>query len=78
MSPLDLIRAKDGSMSLTKLAASTFHFNLAVWVSWHTYTQGFDIEVWMLYGGFAVAHASYDKTMAVVAAFKNKKLDAQP
>lgn len=78
MSPLDLIRAKDGSMSLTKLAASTFHFNLAVWVSWHTYTKGFDLDAWLLYGGFAVAHATYDKTLAAVNAFKNKKLDSQP
>lgn len=78
MSPLDLIRSKDGSMSLTKLAASTFHFLLAVWVSWHTYTKGFSETVWLLYGSFAVGHAAYDKSLAVVNSFKNKKLDTQP
>lgn len=72
MSPLDLIRSKDGSMSLTKLAASTFHFLLAVFVSIDTYKNGFDITIWALYGGFAVGHAGYDKTMAVVKDLKDK------
>lgn len=72
MSPLDLIRSKDGSMSLTKLAASTFHFLLAVFVSIETYKFGFDITIWAVYGGFAVGHAGYDKTMAVVKDLKDK------
>ena len=71
----DLIASKDGSLSLTKLAASTFHFALAVWVSWSTYQEGFDLNIWALYGAFAVGHAGYDKTMAVVAQLKNKRMD---
>ena len=70
-----LIASKDGSMSLTKLAAATFHANLAFWVAWTTYKDGFDIAIWGLYGSFAVLHATYDKTTAMVNAFKNKKLD---
>ena len=72
MSPLDLIRSKDGSMSLTKLSASTFHFLLAVFVALDTHKNGFDVAIWALYGGFAVGHAGYDKTMAVVKDLKDK------
>jgi hypothetical protein len=72
----DLYTSKDGSVSLTKLAASTFHLNLALAVMWHTYTKGFAVDVWALYGAFAVGHAGYDKTMAVVKDLKEKKLDA--
>lgn len=75
MSPLDLIKSKDGSMSLTKLSASTFHFLLAVFVSIETYKLGFDVAIWALYGGFAVGHAGYDKTMAVVKDLKDKARD---
>ena len=73
----DLIQSKDGSLSLTKLAASTFHLLLAGWVSWHTYQKGFQLDVWGLYGAFAVGHAGYDKTMAVVKDFKDRKLEKQ-
>ena len=72
MSPLDLIRSRDGSMSLTKLAASTFHLSLAATVAWVTYlNRAFNVEMWLLYAGFAVGHATYDKTMATVKAFKD-------
>lgn len=74
----DIVTSKDGSLSLTKLAASTFHLNLAVAVMGHTYLQGFSIDVWLLYGGFAVGHAAYDKTAAVVKDFKDKQLEAAP
>lgn len=75
MSPLDLIRSRDGSMSLTKLAASTFHLSLATTVAYLTYkSQKFDENMWLLYSLFAVGHATYDKTMAVVKDFKDKKL----
>jgi hypothetical protein len=75
MSPLDLIKSKDGSMSLTKLSASTFHFLLAVFVSINTWKNGFDINTWLVYGGYAVGHAAYDKTMATVKDFQDKKLE---
>ena len=64
-------------MSLTKLAACTFHASLAFWVSWSTYTKGFNVEIWLVYGGFAVGHATYDKTSAMFNAFKNKQLDGK-
>lgn len=70
----DLITSKDGSLSLTKLSASTFHFLLAVWVSWTTYNSGFDTNIWALYGAFAVGHAGFDKTSAMINAYKTKKL----
>jgi len=77
MSPYDLITSKDGSVSLTKLSASTFHFLLASFVSIHTWNHGFDVDVWLVYGGFAVGHAGYDKTIAVVKDLKDRQLEKQ-
>lgn len=74
----DLIASKDGSLSLTKLAASTCHFSLACWVSWTTYTKGFDTNIWTLYLAAALGHASFDKTSALVKDFKDKQLDKAP
>ena len=76
INPLDLVRSRgDGSISLTKLAATTFHLQLALTVGWLTYRNGeFNVEMWLLYAAFAVGHASYDKTMAVVKDFKDRKL----
>lgn len=74
----DLVESKDGSLSLTKLAASTFHLLLAVWVSWTTYDKGFDAAIWTLYGSFAVGHAAFDKSSALVKDFKDRQLDKAP
>jgi hypothetical protein len=76
MKLVDLVQSKDGSLSLTKLAASTFHLTLAGWVSWSTYAEGFDVAIWTLYASFAVGHAAYDKTAAMVSSFKNKQAEA--
>lgn len=74
MSPLDLVRSRDGSMSLTKLAAATFHLSLAGFVAWLTYrSQTFNDAMWLLYAGFAVGHATWDKTMAVLKDMKTPK-----
>lgn len=73
MSPLDLIRSRDGSMSLTKLAASTAHFSMAFFVAWLTWkNQRFDMDMWSLYAGIAILHATFDKTAAMVKDFKDK------
>lgn len=72
MHPVDLIRSRDGSMSLTKLAASTAHLNMALAFAWVTYGHGFVWEMWVIYGGYALGHAAYDKTMAVVNQYKTK------
>lgn len=88
---LDLVRSRDGSMSLTKLAASTFHLLMAATVAAVTVVRLirysidgnsafdaplFDLAMWGLYSSVAVGHALADKTGAQVAAFKNRKLDA--
>lgn len=76
MNPLDLVVSKDGSLSLTKLAASCFHFAIFVTVCWLTYIKReFLFEMWGLYAAVAVGHASYDKTLANVRAFKDRKLE---
>lgn len=76
MSPFDLIRGADGMISLTKLAAATFHLLLAVTVGYITWqSQEFNSEMWWMYSTFAVGHAVIDRTSARIAEFKSKKLD---
>jgi hypothetical protein len=76
MSPLDLIRSRDGSMSQTKLAAACFHFSLFVTVGFITYiTRQFNESMWLIYMTAAVGHATYDKTIASVKSFKDRKLE---
>jgi len=77
MSPLDLIRSRDGSMSQTKLAAACFHFALFVTVCFVTWIKKDFVEsMWALYAAAAVGHAAYDKTMATVKDSSDKKLAA--
>jgi hypothetical protein len=71
----DLVQSRDGSLSLTKMAASTFHFTLALWVSWSTYHKGFDVAIWTLYASFAVGHAAFDKSAAMLSDYKTKQLE---
>lgn len=71
----DLICAKDGSISLTRLAATTAHasaaqlficFNIRDLMSGHQP----NFELWIIYLGFAAGHAVYDKTLMVSKAGK--------
>lgn len=92
MSPLDLVRSRDGSMSLTKLAAATFHFWIAVAVVTVTAVRVtryvmipgvefdaplFDLAMWGLWASIAVGHAVVDKTGAQISAFKSQKLEVE-
>ena len=78
MSPLDLVQSTDGSISLTKLAATTFHALLAVTVAWVTWIKrDFAEGMWTLYAAVAVGHAVVDKAGAQFASFKDRKLDAE-
>lgn len=77
VSPADLIRGRDGSMSLTKLAASTAHALMAVGFGLVTVRQGFIPELWFIYGGYAIGHAIADKTASQVKDFKDRALDAR-
>lgn len=73
-----IVRSKDGSISLTKLGAATFHATLAFqvnWIQWHAAPGTFLIDMWLLYASFAVGHASLDKGIAVVKDFKDKTLE---
>lgn len=76
MRPAEIVLSKDGSLSLTKLAAASFHLALFVTVCWVTYIKrDFLFDMWGLYAAVAVGHASYDKTLANVRAFKDRKLE---
>jgi len=75
MSPLDLVRSRDGSMSLTKLSAATAHALAAILFVRLQWSSPFNETLWMLYMGVAIGHAITDKTAAQVKDFKDKKLD---
>lgn len=76
----DIVRARDGSLSLTKLAAATAHFCMAAaFVKLQVLgDRPFNESLWLIYGGFAIGHAAYDKTAASIKDFKEQKLDRQP
>jgi hypothetical protein len=77
MNPTDLVASKDGSASLTKLAAASFHLLLFLTVSYLTWRkQAFDLDMWAYYGTFAVGHAILDKVGAQVKGFKDAQLVA--
>lgn len=77
MSPLDLIRSKDGSMSMTKLAASTAHALMAAMFLRITLRDGYVESLWLIYGALAISHAAVDKGMASFKAFKDAKLEKE-
>lgn len=74
---LTLVASKDGSLSLTKLAAACFHFAIFTTACWLTYKTGeWKNEMWTLYAMAAVGHAAFDKTAAQVKAVKDKQIGA--
>lgn len=75
MSPLDLIRSRDGSMSLTKLAASTAHLLAAILFLRLQWNSPFDPQLWGIYLGVTVLHATYDKTTAMLKNYADAKSD---
>lgn len=76
----DIVTSKDGSLSLTKLAAATAHlFMAAAFFRLQVLGEApFNEALWLCYGGFAIAHAAYDKTSMQVKAFKERKLEQTP
>lgn len=73
----DLVLAKDGSLSQTKLAAATFHFAIFVTVMYITFKTGeFNESMWTLYAAVAVGHSIVDKATAQVKDFKDAQLVA--
>lgn len=57
--------SRDGSVSLSRLAAVTAHFLAAVFFVYHNITAPFSELLWAIYLGFATGHAVYDKTLMV-------------
>lgn len=75
---LSLICSRDGSLSLTKLAAATAHLLMAAaFVRLQVVGGSFDEVLWLVYGGFAITHAVVDKGSAQIAQFKREKLEAE-
>lgn len=62
----DLANSKDGSISLTRLAALTAHANAAIAFLWITISKGFIAEMWVIYLGATIVHAGYDKTLMIL------------
>lgn len=73
----DLCKAKDGSWSLTKIAALVAHTLLSCAFAKITLTVGFVPDMWWIYAMAALGHAFADKTAAQVAAFKQMRLAAE-
>ncbi|MBQ1762691.1 MAG: hypothetical protein IIZ92_07290 [Aquincola sp.] len=63
---VDLVSSRDGSMSVTKVAATLAHLLMAAAFVRHQVLGDapFNELVWLVYGGFAITHAMYDKTRA--------------
>lgn len=63
----------DGSGSVTKTFVTLAHVLLFLTVIFVTILKrDFHFEMWSLYLGATIFHATYDKTMAVVSEYKNK------
>lgn len=60
----DLLKSRDGSYALTKVAAATAHFNAAWLFVYLTIRYGYSEALWFTYLGATVFHASYDKWLA--------------
>lgn len=67
----DLITSKSGGISYTKLAACTGHLLMAISFAWLTYNKGFIAELWIIYGGYTIGHAGYEKTINVFRGGQN-------
>ena len=70
-----IIVSVDGSLSLSKLAAATAHFLMAIGFALITLREGFTSDLWLIYGSFAIGHATVDKTVRVIKDYKDKSLD---
>lgn len=80
MSPLDLVRGRDGTMDLTKLSATSAHLLMAAAFCRMQVLPAapeFSETLWMVYGGFAIFHHLANKGAAMFADFKDKKLEAE-
>lgn len=77
----DLVKSRDGSLSLTKLAAATAHFLMAVaFIRLQVLAESADFNesLWLIYGMFAIGHASYDKTANMVKEYRERSRGATP
>ncbi len=72
LSLCDLVRSKDGSLSLTKVAAATAHFLMAGGFVCLTVKKGFIPELWMIYSASALGHAAYDKSVAMIKDYRER------
>jgi len=62
----DLMCAKDGSISMTRLAGCTAHFAAAFFFIMFNFRLGeFNFELWATYLGFATGHAYFDKSLMI-------------
>jgi hypothetical protein len=77
----DLIRSRgDGSISLTKCAALAAHIGLAAaFFRFQVFAEAaeFNMDLWLVYGGFAIAHAGFDKTAALIKDTKDRQLEVE-
>lgn len=66
-----IVSSRDGSVSLTRLAAATMHFLSAVFFIWHNATAPFNELLWGIYMSIAGGHAYADKYLMVTKGKSN-------
>lgn len=78
MDILKLVRVKNGELDVAKLAAATAHLAMfAAFVRLQVYPGGdFTAELWMIYGGFAIAHDGFNRVTAMRKDTQDKKIEA--
>lgn len=74
----DLINAKDGSISMTRLASCTAHGSAAFFFVWHNFHSGFSETLWGIYLGATILHAGYDKTLMLTKGGKPTEPSPSP
>ncbi|NQD37484.1 hypothetical protein HPT27_10635 [Permianibacter sp. IMCC34836] len=70
--------SRDGSVSLSRLAAVTAHFLAAIFFVYHNLQTGYNEALWIIYLGFATGHAVYDKTLMLTKGGKSAATPAEP
>lgn len=68
----------DGKPDLAKAAACVAHFLMAcAFGRLQLFGQDFQLELWLTYGGFAIAHDGYNRATALLHDHSRRKIEAQ-
>ena len=60
------INPKTGKVSVSRMACTVAHIQAAFWFSYLVYKNGFMLDLWIAYLGFATGHNVAGKVIAAV------------